>query len=173
MLYSHRHRNISRKIIKDIMRTSMNERTHFFIKIYLSHFILERVMFVVCERWVETRTDCYFELSSSDHSSTSFSSWRGCSTVGHGGPQVLWLELVLTLASCLQLTWTICAPGYIIVWLPLASAVLPLNYPGASLDWRLVRGSIYNTCTQNYFTYIKFFETDPRNISWCHLIRQP
>ena len=32
----------------------MNERTHFFIKIYLSHFILERVdVSVVCERWVE------------------------------------------------------------------------------------------------------------------------
>ena len=29
----------------------MNERTHSFIKIYLSHFILERVMFLVCERW--------------------------------------------------------------------------------------------------------------------------
>ena len=32
----------------------MNERTHFFIKIYLSHFILERVdASVVSERWVE------------------------------------------------------------------------------------------------------------------------
>ena len=35
----------------------MNERTHFFTKIDLSHFILERVMFHVCERWVETSTD--------------------------------------------------------------------------------------------------------------------
>ena len=35
------------------LRNSMNERTHFFIKIYLSHFILERVdVSVVCERWV-------------------------------------------------------------------------------------------------------------------------
>ena len=37
-----------------IMTTSMNKRTHFFRKIYLSHFILERVakglMLVVCER---------------------------------------------------------------------------------------------------------------------------
>ena len=32
----------------------MNEPTHFFIKIYLSHFILERVdVSVVCEKWVE------------------------------------------------------------------------------------------------------------------------
>ena len=36
------------------LRNSMNERTHFFIKIYLSHFIFERVdVSVVCERWVE------------------------------------------------------------------------------------------------------------------------
>ena len=34
----------------------MNERTHFFIKIYLSHFILERVdVSVVSERWVERK----------------------------------------------------------------------------------------------------------------------
>ena len=46
--------------------TSMNEGTHL-IKIYLSHFILERVdVSVVCERWVERhilreyRTSSYF-----------------------------------------------------------------------------------------------------------------
>ena len=51
----------------------MNERTRFFIKIYLSHFILERVMFLVCERLVETRTDCYIDpMFFFDHSSTFF-----------------------------------------------------------------------------------------------------
>ncbi len=61
----------------------MNERKHFFIKIYLSHFILERVMFFVCERWAETRTGCYFDPSSSrDHSSTSSSSWLGLLNCG-------------------------------------------------------------------------------------------
>ena len=35
----------------------MNERTYLFLKIYLSHFILERVdVSVVCEKWVETYT---------------------------------------------------------------------------------------------------------------------
>ena len=53
-LYS-RNTNISRNIIKHNIRTSMNERINFFIKIYLSHFILEGVMFVVCERWVGDR----------------------------------------------------------------------------------------------------------------------
>ena len=54
LLYS-RNTNISRNIIKHNIRTSMNERTHFIIKIYLSHLILERVMFVVSERWAGDR----------------------------------------------------------------------------------------------------------------------
>ena len=46
--------NTRGNIIKHNLRTLMKERTHFFIKIYLSHFILERVyVFVVCKRWVE------------------------------------------------------------------------------------------------------------------------
>ena len=44
----------------------MNERTDFFIKIYLSHFILERVdVSVVCERWVERHI--FRERTSSSH----------------------------------------------------------------------------------------------------------
>ena len=63
-------------------------------------------------------------------------------------------KLILTLASCPQ-TNSNCnwnwlkpsvAPGYIIVSRTPASAVPPLIYSGASLDWRLSRGSIYNTC---------------------------
>ena len=42
-----------------VMNEFNNEQMHFFIKIYLSHFIFERVMFVMCEKWVDTRTDCY------------------------------------------------------------------------------------------------------------------
>ena len=42
----------------------MNERTHFFIKIYLSHFILERVMFLWCviDGWrdISQREDFFF-----------------------------------------------------------------------------------------------------------------
>ena len=93
-----------------------NERIHFFIKIYLSHFILERSMFLVCERWVETRPDCYFDPSSSSPIAALLSQlgW-GCSTVGHWGPKTLCLQLVLTSASCLQLTRTVRAPDYIIV----------------------------------------------------------
>ena len=65
VVYPHTYTNISGNIIKLNLRTSMNERTYFFIKIYLSHFILERVdASVVCERWVERyilreRNSCY------------------------------------------------------------------------------------------------------------------
>ena len=55
---------------------------------------------------LETGTDCYIDPKFFfDHSSTSFSSWLGCSSVGHWGPKVLCLQLGLTsLASCLRLT---------------------------------------------------------------------
>ena len=56
------------------LRNSMNEQTHFFIKIYFSHFILKRVnVSVVYERWVETGTDCYIDPTSSpDHSTLCY-----------------------------------------------------------------------------------------------------
>ena len=73
VLYS-RNTNISGNMIKHYLRTSMNEQTHFFIKIYLSHFILERVdVSVVCERWVETGTDCYIDPTSAfDHTTLCY-----------------------------------------------------------------------------------------------------
>ena len=66
----------------------MNERTHFFIKIYLSHFIRKGWCWLCVRSELETGIDCYIlTQSSSDHSSTSFASWLGCSTVGHWGLQ--------------------------------------------------------------------------------------
>ena len=66
----------------------MNERTHFFIKIYFSHFILERVdVSVMCERWVDT--GAYYLLTQlllltiarcvilKNQLSTSSTSWLG------------------------------------------------------------------------------------------------
>ena len=98
------------KIIKHNIQTSMNERTHFFIKIYLSHFILKGWCWWCVRDELETGTDCYFDPKFFfDHSSTSFSSCLGCSTVGHWGPKALCLLLALTPASWIQLTQTICA----------------------------------------------------------------
>ena len=93
-------------------RTSMNKRTHFFIKIYLPHFILERVdVGCVWEMsWRQGQTVILTQRSS-DHSSTSSSSWLDCLTVGHWGPIAYRLPLALISASCLQLTQAVC------VWL--------------------------------------------------------
>ena len=53
-------------VIKNISRTSMNKRRHFFIKISLAHFFLERIdVSVVCERWVERHIQR--ERTSSSH----------------------------------------------------------------------------------------------------------
>ena len=95
-----------------------NKRTNTLLykNINPSHFIFERMMFALCEKWVETRTDCYIDPSSSSPiAALLLHLGLGCSTVGHWGPEALCLELVLTLASCFQLTQTVWAPGYIIV----------------------------------------------------------
>ena len=127
----------------------MNERTHFFLKIYLSHFILERVDvgWVGEMSWRRGQTVILTQSSSFVHSRTSSSSWLGCSTVGHWGPKALCLPLVLSSASCPQLAPTSTdssrlSSGYIFVWRSHASAVPPLIYTGVSLDWRVGRGSI-------------------------------
>ena len=99
--------NICRNIIKHNIRTSMNERTHFLIKIYLSQFILESVdVGCVWEMTWRRGQIVILTQSSSDNSSTSSSSWLGCSTVGHRGPKALCLPLALISASCPQLTPT-------------------------------------------------------------------
>ena len=83
----------------------MNERTHFFIiKKYTSHTLFSKgLRNGWCWLWVrgelETGTDCHIlTQSSSEHSSTSFLSWLGCSTVGHWGPKpsvCRWLSIHL------------------------------------------------------------------------------
>ena len=156
----------------------MNERTHFFWKIYLPHFILERVakglMLVVCERWVGDgdrllHIDLKFFFN---HSSTSFAFWLAAQP---------WV----TLASCLQLaptaaarltqavcgTWLYnCFTPTCFLWAYCTKFnhvhrsrsysnifnrmhlfyFLLLIYSGASLDWRLSQGSI----CYNYFALI-------------------
>ena len=65
-----------------------NERTNTLLyKNIISHILFLKGW---CWLWVrdelETGTDCYIDPKFFfDHSSTSFSSWLGCSTVGHWG----------------------------------------------------------------------------------------
>ena len=71
----------------------MNERTHFFIKIYLSHFIRKCWCWLCVRSELETGKDCYILIqSSSDHSNTTFAFWLGWSTVGRWGPKALSLQ---------------------------------------------------------------------------------
>ena len=139
----------------------MNERTHFFIKIYLSHFILQKVDVVCgwCCLFGDGNRLLYWP------SSTSFSSWLGCSTVGHWGPKAL---------CCPGSQFGILsptnsnrpAPGYIIFSRPPASAVLPLIYTGASLDWQLGRGSIYNRETKKIKIVVSLFGIGKLEKTW-------
>ena len=71
--------------------TNFNERTNTLLyKIYPSHFILKRVdVGCVWEMSWRRRHTAILTPGPSDHSSTSSSSWLGCSTVGHWGPKAL------------------------------------------------------------------------------------
>ena len=118
----------------------MNERTHFFIKIYLSHFILERVdvgcVWEISWRWGQTVI--LTQSSSFDHSSTSSSSWLGYSTVGHWGPKALCLPLALTQASFPQLAQAVC----VLVILLFNVHLLPLFFRLFTQVHLLIDGSV-------------------------------
>ena len=176
----------------------MKERTHFFIKIYLSHFILEMVdVGCVWEvSWRRRQTATYWpKVLLNIAALLSHSGWAAKPWVTeHRKPSVC--KLILTLAYCpptdsncnrnsnwLQLTQTVCGtwlyncltPTWFL-WAYASApnsttptgqgdilisstgfaclAVLLLHHTGASLDWRLGRGSIcYNTTIRK----MKFF----------------
>ena len=96
-------------------------------------------MVVVSERWAGNGNRLLYLPSS-----TSFSSCLGCSNVGHWGLQADSHPGILSPTGSNWLKPPQ-VPGYIIVSRPPTSAVLPLIYTGASLDWWLGQGSIcYN-----------------------------
>ena len=91
--------------------TNFDERTNTLLykNMYLSHFILERVnASVICERWVETGTDCYIDptflltiarcVIFKNPLSTSSASWLGLLNRGSLRATSLSLQLALTLA---------------------------------------------------------------------------
>ena len=97
-----------------------DEWTQFFKKIYLSLYWkgskeLRRVL--LCERWVEDWTELQLiDPHSYGHNSVSFPfSWAA--QLGAWGPSLFW-DIVLIPASSLQLIWTSCRWGYIIIWHP-------------------------------------------------------
>ena len=87
--YTYTYTNICGNIIKNHDDFN-NEQIHFFTKKTL---FSKGLMSVVCEKWVETETDCYNDPSSSlGHSNTFSASWLGCSTEGHWEPKALSLQ---------------------------------------------------------------------------------
>ena len=103
-----------------------DERTQFFRKIYLSHFIRNGCEKVMCERWVGDWTNCNILTPSSFvFSSTSFlfcyaaqsGVLRAHSPLLSAGS----LYSILSTTNWLQLTELPVAPGSIIVWHPPAS----------------------------------------------------
>ena len=92
-----------------------DKRTHFFRKIYLSHFIRKGCERVKCERWVGDRTNCnILTPNSSVFSNTSFSfCWAAQSGVLRAHSPLLGagsLYSIFSPTKWLQL-WTSCRTG--------------------------------------------------------------
>ena len=104
----------------DTIKTS----EHSSLEKYTSHFIwkglkgLWRVL--LCERWVGDWTELqHTDPHSSGHNRVSFPfSWAAQPEAW--GPSLCW-DMDLIPASSLQLIWTSCRRGYIIIWHPLTS----------------------------------------------------
>ena len=147
----------------------MHERPHFFIKIYLSHFIFEWVMLVVCERWAGDGADSYFDPKFFfDHCSNSSTSWVGCSIVGHWGPKALCLPLALNSASCLRLTQAVC-----VLVILLFNAQLPLFSRLFTQVHLLIDGTVegqYITLMLSFCAAIKTHKTFLLRFQFLHFI---
>ena len=145
----------------------MNERTHFFRKIYLSHFIRKGCERVVCERWVRDWTDCNIVAPcSSNYNSTSFwFCWAAQPGGGSWGPNPSagsWFSLPRTATrtptNWFQLTRTVCGTELyncltsIFLWASHLHRIQPVHMSRLYLDifdrmhlflyWRLGRRSI-------------------------------
>ena len=132
--------------------TSFNEWTNTLLyKNIISHTLFLKGWCWLCVRdELETSTDCYIDPSSSStiaalhpHLGWFAQPWvtEGRSPLSGAGSNSAGILFQLTPTDSNRLY-----PGYIIILRPPASAVLSLIYTGASLDWRLGRGSIYYNC---------------------------
>ena len=132
------HTYTCRKIIKHNKRTSMNERTHVFIKnISLPLYFRKGWCWLWVRDELEMGINCYIELAVF----LSHLAWVAQLLVSEDPkPSVCrWLSIRHLVSNWLEPPR---APGNIIVSRSPASAVLLLIYTGASLDWQLGRGSI-------------------------------
>ena len=155
----------------------MNERTHFFIETYLSHFILERfdVGCVWEVSWIRGQTAAYWpQVLLTIAALLSQSAWAAqpwvtespspLSGAGSHSAGILSPTVFNSNWNCPKPS---VVPGYIIV-----SHLLQLIYTGASLDWGLGRGLICNIYIYIYI-YIYYALADKnlrnrwkRSITW-------
>ena len=134
VLYSHEQLYIHICMQKHIQHNK-DEQTQFFRKIYLWLYWKGCVWEGVGDR---TKTATYWPPNSSGYHSLSFLfSWAA--QPGAWGPSLCW-NMVLIPASSLQLTWTSCRRGYIIIWRPSTScehhnshSIQPLDGQGCPL----------------------------------------
>ena len=134
-----------------------DERTHFFRKIYLSHFIRNGCERVVCERWVGDWTDCnILTPNSSVFSSTSFSfCWAAQSGVLGAGSHnsilsltnwnCLWHRVIWLFDTHLLLVGVTSAPNSTRPQSRLYPDIfdrMHLLFTPVHLIWQLGRGSI-------------------------------
>ena len=98
-----------------------DEQTQFFGKIYLSLYLkgLERVTKgIICERWVGDWTELqHIDPPQLFRLQQHFFPFSWAAQPGALEPSLCW-DMVLIPSSSLQLIWTSCRRGYIIIWRP-------------------------------------------------------
>ena len=80
--YAHTYTNVSGNIIKHNLRTSMNERTHFFIKISISHTLFSMFLWCVRNEWRQGQTAVLTQLLLLTLAALLSYLGRGCTTRG-------------------------------------------------------------------------------------------
>ena len=141
--------NISGNIIKHNLRTSMNERIHFFIKIYISHTLFSMFLWCVRDEWRQGKTVILTQLLLTIAALLPHLGWSR-STNGRWGPQPSVWKLTLILAFQSSTNCRLHLPIFFhnAHLLPL---LLPLIYAGASLIDGSVKGQ-YITLIPPYFS---------------------
>ena len=136
-IYIYIYTNISGKIVSH--NDDFNEQTNTLLYKNIISQLYSRKGDIGCARetsWRRGQTVILTQSSSFDYSSTSSSSWLGCSTVGQWGPKAP--SLSLNSASCIRLTQAVC----VLVILLFNIHLLPLFFRLFTQLQLLIDGSV-------------------------------
>ena len=156
------YQNISGNIVNNNDELQWTNEHTSWLKIYLSHFILERVdVGCVWEvSWRRGRTATYWpKVLLTIAALLSHPNWATQPWVTEGPKPSVWISVRHHVPNWLQLEPTQAACGTCLyncltsIYFCCFSAI----YTGASLDWRLGRGSIYNKKTRRFHNKSFFF----------------